>query len=80
MPNVLVNARQTQCCDPVIDGVIGALIRRVEKLETALFRNRQGCFHLLEMRKLSNGQTCGNLTREEIEAVIAEIDEVLNDA
>lgn len=63
------------------------LVMRVKRLESALIRNRQGYLNILEMRKLSSeqwgerngyGGRYGALTREEIEAVIAEIDEALN--
>jgi phenylpyruvate tautomerase PptA (4-oxalocrotonate tautomerase family) len=58
----------------------------VKELVEALLRNRQGYVNILEMRKLSSeqrgqrdgyGGRYGALTREEIEAVIAEIDEAL---
>jgi hypothetical protein len=59
---------------------------RIDRLKAALLRNRQGYVNILEMRKLSSeqwgqrdgyGGRYGALTREEIEAVIAEIDEAL---
>lgn len=56
---------------------------RIDRLMAALTRTRQGYLNILEMRKLSGvqfGDLCaryGALTREEIEAVIAEIDEAL---
>lgn len=82
MRNAILRARQTQCCDPVIDGVLGGLIQYAERLEAALLRNRKGYLNILEMRKLSltplfaEGRY-GALTREEIEAVVAEIDKAL---
>jgi hypothetical protein len=58
----------------------------MSKLRAALLRNRQGCLNILEFRKLDSerwgqregyGGRYGALTREEIEAVIAEIDAAL---
>jgi hypothetical protein len=59
---------------------------RIDRLKAALLRNRQGYVNILEMRKLSSeqwgqrdgyGGRYGALTREEIETVIAQIDEAL---
>lgn len=59
---------------------------RIDRLKAALLRNRQGYVNILEMRKLSSeqwgqrdgyGGRYGALTREEIETVIAKIDEAL---
>ena len=58
----------------------------MSKLRTQLLRNRQGYVNILEMRKLDSekwgqrdgyGGRYGALTREEIEAVIADIDAAL---
>jgi len=58
-------------------------------MRTALGRNRQGYLNILEMRKLSSeqwgsrdgyGGRYGALTREEIEAVIADIEAALSSA
>lgn len=34
-------ARQTQCCDPIIDGVLGGLIKHAEALEAENARLRE---------------------------------------
>jgi len=50
----------------------------MSKMRTQLLRNRQGCVNILEMRKLNGcGERYGALTRQEIEAVIVDIDAAL---
>lgn len=51
---------------------------RIRKLEDQLKRNRQGLCNLLEFRKIDGRY--GALTREEIETVIAQIDNALGTA
>jgi hypothetical protein len=34
--DIIVRARQTQCCDPIIDGVLGSLIKECEDLRSRI--------------------------------------------
>jgi hypothetical protein len=34
--DIIVRARQTQCCDPIIDGVLGSLIEECENLRSRI--------------------------------------------
>lgn len=48
------------------------------RYRTALMRVRQGYANILEFRKLANSDRYGALTRDEIKAVLAEVDTALN--